>query len=151
MNVTSNTNCISNLLFKERVFSLDVSISGPEYVKAGDEIWVNCSTNMAPYGKSAEFLLNGVTFKTVHKILTGCYSAVSNIKCDTDTCLCSDDGKVYSLKIKKTLPNSILNISCTMKLRQDHKMFASDTISISVLGKFGLSWPFICFILCLIC
>lgn len=117
-------------------FSLNVSLNGPEYVKAGDEIWVNCSTNITPDGENAEFLVNGVTFKTIQKKLTGCFSAISNTKCFTDTCLCSADGKVYSLKIKETLPNRILNISCSMKFRLNQTIFASDSIIISVLGKF---------------
>lgn len=122
------------------VFSLNVSLNGPDYIKAGDEIWVNCSTNMTPYGKIAEFLVNGVTFKTLQKKSTGCFSAISNIKCVMDTCMCSADGKVYSLKIKETLPNRILNISCSMKFRLHQTIFASDNIRISVLG--------ICFWIC---
>ncbi|CAG2207342.1 unnamed protein product [Mytilus edulis] len=95
---------------------------------------------MTPYGKIAEFLVNGVTFKTLQKKSTGCFSAISNINCVTDTCLCSANGNAYSLNIKDALPNTILNISCSMKFVLNQTMFASDNIRISVLD---ISGPYI--------
>lgn len=117
--------------------SLNITLSGPEYVKAGDEIWVNCLSNVTPYGQIAEFLVNGITFKTLRKKPTGCYSAISNNNCLWSTCRCLADGKEFAIKIKEPLPNTVLNITCSMKFKLNTTTFsANDDISIHVLGKY---------------
>ncbi|CAC5408453.1 unnamed protein product [Mytilus coruscus] len=105
--------------------------------QAGDEIWVNCLSNVTPYGQIAEFLVNGITFKTLRKKPTGCYSTISNNNCSRNTCRCLADGKEFSIKIKEPLPNTILNITCSMKFKLNTTFFAYDRISIHVLDVSG--------------
>lgn len=115
--------------------SVNIKLTGPEYVKVGEYVWVNCSSDVSPNGYIAEFIVNGVTFNSLQKHSTGCFSASFETECLPDMCKCSNDGNSYAVRVGSTMQIRSLNIVCSMQFKLDRSFVQTENISICVLGK----------------
>lgn len=118
--------------------SVDINLSGPMFVKIGDNIWANCSSDTKTVGRTAEFIVNGETFDTLQRQDGGCFSANLEKMCFYNECHCSENGKMYGIQLNDNRRTHQIEVLCSMKFKLllDKPFFQTSKLSIDVLGKY---------------
>ncbi|VDI22592.1 Hypothetical predicted protein [Mytilus galloprovincialis] len=98
--------------------------------KLSDNIWVTCSADIKPHEEFAEFLVNGATSDIILRQSNGCFSAISRTACSPSACSCSDDGKIYSLKIYVNQEIENVNITCSMTFKMNKEVSHTESVNI---------------------
>ncbi|CAC5384444.1 unnamed protein product [Mytilus coruscus] len=122
------TSCVGKCRKKVSVSLNQVEIRGPEYIKRGEHIILNCSSDDVPVGQSAEFLVNDETYTNIRVQDKECFSGISHSECLPEECNCSEDGKWYIIQLPANDDMMNVKISCTMK-------FTSERVSNSTIVK----------------
>ncbi|CAG2239057.1 unnamed protein product [Mytilus edulis] len=112
--------------------NLELLISN--HARLGNNIWVTCSADIIPQEHIAEFLVNGVTSDIILRQRDGCFSSITRTSCSPSTCNCSDDGKIYSLKINVNQEIESVNITCSMRFRINTEVFKTEAVNIKTIG-----------------
>ncbi|CAC5387769.1 HMCN [Mytilus coruscus] len=116
---------------------ININIHGPHYVRNGEHIWVNCSSDIVPSGQYTEFIVNGETLDSLERQATGCFSAIKRARCSSNMCHCSQDAKQYAVRVHVNQEFQNLTVECSMKFKSKEPLFAKRAITIRVLDLSG--------------
>ncbi|CAC5386898.1 unnamed protein product [Mytilus coruscus] len=116
---------------------ININIHGPHYVRNGEHIWVNCSSDIVPTGQYTEFIVNGETLDSLERRATGCFSAIKRARCSSNMCHCSQDAKQYAIRVHVNQEFQNLTVECSMKFRSKGPLFAKRAKTIRVLDLSG--------------
>lgn len=113
-----------------------VSVNGPAYVQRNELFWLHCKSGVPPADDSAEFIVDGTTADTLRRYKDGCFSTKSGSVCSNESCMCSEDGRRYSIAVKATSLVDSINAGCAIKRTSSPPEFVEDTIIIKIIGAF---------------
>lgn len=121
--------CFPGFAFSSKL-TVDIKHGRP-----GRHIWVICSADVVPHGRTAEFLVNGVTEDIIRRHNSSCFSAITRSPCLSNACNCSDDGKIYSSKIYFDRGIENVNLTCSMTFKMNKEVSQTKNINIKSYGK----------------
>ncbi|XP_052094659.1 uncharacterized protein LOC127730325 [Mytilus californianus] len=112
---------------------VSVILSAPQHTPEGQPFQLNCSSNIAPVGQSAEFLVNGETLTYIRRHRTMCFNTALGTECRTGMCRCSLDGRSYAIYHKLSNVKTA-NESFTCKMTFPNEMvIVSNAVSVSII------------------
>ncbi|XP_063399331.1 uncharacterized protein LOC134683950 [Mytilus trossulus] len=112
---------------------ININIHGPDYVRNGEHIWVNCSSDIVPSGQYTEFIVNGETLDSLERREMGCFSAIKRARCSSNMCRCSTNAKQYAIRVHVRQQFQDLTVECSMKFKSQEPLFEKRAKTIRVL------------------
>lgn len=113
---------------------MSVILFAPQHTPEGQPFQLNCSSNIAPVGQSAEFLINGETLTYVRRHKTMCFNTALGTKCRNGMCRCSLDGRSFAIYHKLSIVKTANdNFTCKMTFPNE-MVVVSNAVSVSIRG-----------------
>ncbi|XP_071156338.1 uncharacterized protein [Mytilus edulis] len=111
---------------------VSVILFAPQHTPEGQPFQLNCSSNIAPVGQSAEFLINGETLTYVRRHKTMCFNTALGTKCRNGMCRCSLDGRSFAIYHKLSIVKTANdNFTCKMTFPNE-MVVVSNAVSVSI-------------------
>lgn len=105
------------------------------------DIHLNCSSDVVPFGQTAEFLVNNMTYTNIRKHKWVCFNTKLNKTCSSRSCSCAGDRKSYTLTLKPMKNVNQVTFLCRMKFTGG-TVKSSTELVVTILGK-CLYWIFL--------
>lgn len=104
------------------------------FTQRGQEIQLNCSSNVVPIGQTAEFLVNNMTFTNIRKHKLVCFNTKLREACNNVTCRCAENKKSYMAIFKPPYNSKYINLMCRMKFSGGRVILSQEVVA-TILGK----------------